>query len=55
MKKSYLPPNISRVFLIEDPIFFGYRETKMKFNKLKLVLHRSSMKYYYNYLMKNKN
>lgn len=53
-EKTYLPQNISRVFLIEDPIFFGYRETKMKFNKLKLVLHRSSMKYYYNYLTKKK-
>ena len=35
--------NISRVVLWEHPDFF----TKYKFNKKKLVLHRASMKYYY--------
>lgn len=37
-------------YLIEDPIFFGYREERMKFNQLKCVLHRASMKYYHDYL-----
>lgn len=43
-------------FLLEEPIYFGYREKKMNFNKIKLVLHRSSMKYYEDYLTrKNAN
>jgi len=41
-------------YLVEDPIFFGYREQKMNFNKGKLTLHRASMKYYYDYLKKHK-
>lgn len=40
--------------MVEDPIYFGDHEIKMKFNKIKLVLHRASMKYYYDYLRKNK-
>ena len=39
-------------YLVEDPVFFGYREKKMNFNQLKLVLHRASMRYYYDYLCK---
>ena len=39
-------------YLVEDPVFFGYREKKMNFNQLKLVLHRASMRYYYDYLQK---
>ena len=38
------------VYLIEDPIFF----IKYKFHKMKLILHRASMKSYYDYLI-NKN
>jgi deoxyribodipyrimidine photolyase-related protein len=41
-----------QIFLIEEPIFFGFRSHKMNFNKIKLVLHRASMKYYENYLSK---
>ena len=41
------------VYLIEEPVLFGFRDKKMNFNKLKLVLHRSSMKYYESYLKKN--
>ena len=51
--KKYLP-NIKKILIIEEPIYFGHREKKMNFNKLKLVLHRSSMKYYFDYLKKNK-
>jgi deoxyribodipyrimidine photolyase-related protein len=42
------------IHLVEEPVFFGYRENKLNFNKLKLILHRASMKYYENYLKKNK-
>ena len=41
------------IHLLEEPVFFGYRKEKMNFNKLKLILHRASMKYYENYLKKN--
>jgi len=44
-EKKYLP-NVDKIYLIEEPIYFGYRKKKMNFNKLKLVLHRASMKYY---------
>ena len=52
-KIKYLPKNINKIIIIEEPIYFGFREIKMKFNKLKLVLHRASMKYYENYLKNN--
>jgi deoxyribodipyrimidine photolyase-related protein len=32
--------------LMEEPCYFGYHRITMNFNKLKLVLHRASMKYY---------
>ena len=53
---QYLPPkkDIQDIFLIEEPTFFGHRENIMNFNKLKLILHRSSMKYYQSYLKKKK-
>ena len=52
-EKKYLPKNVKKIYILEDPIFFGFRNKTMKFNKLKLVLHRSSMKYYEDYLKKN--
>jgi deoxyribodipyrimidine photolyase-related protein len=42
---------IDKVFIIEDDNYF----TKYKFHRLKLVFHRASMKYYYDYLISNKN
>lgn len=54
-KYKYLPKNIKKIYLIEEPIYFGYREKFYNFNKLKLLLHRSSMKYYYDYLSKKYN
>jgi len=39
-----------RVILYEHPQYF----TKYNFNKKKLILHRASMKYYFDYLLKNK-
>lgn len=44
--------NYEKIYLIEHPVFFGYREKKLIFNKKKLILHLSSMMYYYNYLQK---
>lgn len=39
-----------RVFLIEDPLFFGDVRYPMKFNKKKLIFHRATMKFYEEYL-----
>lgn len=41
-----------KVFLIEDQLFFGDFKYKLYFHKKKLVLHRSSMKCYYDFLKK---
>ena len=38
------------VYLIEEPIYF----TLYNYHKLKLAYHRATMKYYYDYLKKNK-
>ena len=44
-----------KVYLIEEPIFFySSKYRPLNFHKLKLLLHRASMKYYYDYL-KDKN
>ena len=45
--------NITDIYIIEEPIYFGDRDVKLNFNKLKLIYHRASMKYYYDYLEKN--
>ena len=41
------------IYIIEEPIYFGDRDVKLNFNKLKLIYHRASMKYYHVYLKKN--
>ena len=39
-------------YLVEEPLYFQY----FKFHVQKLILHRSSMKFYYDFLLKkNKN
>ena len=44
---KYLPKeDISHCYLLEDPLYFGHRETMMNFNKLKLILHCASMRHY---------
>jgi deoxyribodipyrimidine photolyase-related protein len=43
----------SKIVIIEEPLFFGDKKRIKNFSKLKLVLHRSSMKYYFDYLKKN--
>ena len=42
--------NFKKVYLIEEPIFFYSKLRPLNFHKLKLLLHRASMKYYYDYL-----
>lgn len=37
-----------KIFLVEEELFF----TKFKFNKKKLILHRASMKFYFDFLTK---
>ena len=41
-------PKVDKIVLWEHPVFF----TKYKFNKKKLILHRASMKCYYDHLLK---
>ena len=43
-----------KFFLIEEPLFFGDSRRVKNFSKLKLVLHRASMKFYFDYLKENK-
>ena len=52
---KYYPHDITikEIHILEDPVFMGFRDQKLNFNKLKLVLHRASMKYYENYLNNN--
>jgi len=38
------------IFLIEDPLFFGDKKYFANFHKKKILLHRASMKFYYEYL-----
>lgn len=52
-EKKYLP-KVKNIFLLEDPIYFGIRENKLKFNKIKLAYHVICMKEYKDYLKKNK-
>jgi len=40
---------INKIYIVEEPTYF----TKFKFHKQKLILHRASMKYYYEYLLLN--
>jgi len=59
LKKQYLEKldkdmNLTDIYIIEEPIYFGERETKLNFNKIKLIYHRASTKCYYDYLQ-NKN
>lgn len=39
---------VNKIYIIEEPTYF----TKLKFHKQKLILHRASMKYYFDYLKK---
>jgi deoxyribodipyrimidine photolyase-related protein len=49
-KNDYLK-HMDEIYIIEDPFYF----TSKKFHKQKLVLHRASMKYYFDKLLKVKS
>ena len=53
--QSLQSSTIKDIYIIEEPIYFGDRDVKLNFNKLKLIYHRASMKYYFDYLKDNKN
>ena len=42
-----------KFYIVEESLFFGDKERIKNFSKLKLTLHRGSMKYYFDYLKKN--
>jgi deoxyribodipyrimidine photolyase-related protein len=48
---NLLKAKTSNVYLVEDPLYFGDKTRIQKFSKHKLVLHRSSMKHYFDYLI----
>ena len=52
--KYLVNPKDYKFFIIEEPLFFGDKRRVKNFSKLKLVLHRASMKYYFDYLKKEK-
>ena len=47
--KKYIPSEINKLVLWEHPFYFK----RYKFNKKKLILHRASMKSYYDLMKKN--
>jgi deoxyribodipyrimidine photolyase-related protein len=53
--QSIQSSTIKDIYIIEEPVYFGDRDVKLNFNKLKLIYHRASMKYYFDYLEHNKN
>jgi deoxyribodipyrimidine photolyase-related protein len=48
-QKKYFPKNVTSVIVWEHPQYF----TKYKYNKKRLVLHRASLKYYFNKIEEN--
>jgi deoxyribodipyrimidine photolyase-related protein len=42
----------AQVIIIEDPLFFGDFRYPLNFHKNKIILHRASMKFYQDYLLK---
>ena len=47
---KYFPKEITKVIIYEHPHYFPSEGHKYNYNKKKLVLHRASMKYYYDYI-----
>jgi len=41
---------ITDIYILEEPAYFGNHYMNMNYNKLKLIYHRATMKYYYDYL-----
>jgi len=49
IKELVSDSQLKKIVIIEDPTYF----TNYKFHKQKIILHRASMKYYYDYLLLN--
>ena len=53
-KDTKLTTSLDTIYIIEEPIYFGKRGNTKKdilnFNKLKLIYHRATLKYYYDYI-----
>jgi deoxyribodipyrimidine photolyase-related protein len=50
---EHIKPHIDQlktIYILEEPVYFGDRQTKLNFNKLKLIYHRATMRYYFDYL-----
>ena len=41
---------IIHIYILEEPAYFGNHYMNMNYNKLKLIYHRATLKYYYDYL-----
>ena len=50
-KKNELIKSSKKIYLIEDELYF----LKYKYHKMKLILHRATMKFYYDYIYNNFN
>jgi deoxyribodipyrimidine photolyase-related protein len=44
---------ITHIYILEEPAYFGKHYMDMNYNKLKLIYHRATLKYYYDYLESN--
>ena len=45
-----LKDELKTIYILEEPVYFGNRDTLLNFNKLKLIYHRATMQYYFNYI-----
>lgn len=54
-KQNSIQDLVDKVYLIEDPLFFYDNKTDLKFQKKKLLLHRLSMKSYFQLLNHQKS
>jgi deoxyribodipyrimidine photolyase-related protein len=41
---------LKTIYILEEPIYFGDRETHLNFNKIKLIYHRATMQHYHDYI-----
>lgn len=48
-----IEPSVSRIIILEEPAYFGHHYLTMNYNKLKLIYHRATMKYYADYIAKH--
>lgn len=43
---------LKTIYILEEPVYFGDRDVKLNFNKLKLIYHRATIQYYFKYIQK---